>query len=135
MHYDPSNAWKSAGIHHRSVVIIGLLSAGSSVAQEYRGRVQGLVTDSSQASVVGARITLRNVNTGIESVQRSNELGQYLFVSTLSKFFPIGERIKLQFKMEVYNLANCFVPNDPTLTVASSLFGSTTSQSNMGRQM
>jgi hypothetical protein len=59
--------------------ILGLLSAGSSVAQDYRGRVQGLVTDSSQASVTGARIALRNVNTGVENVQQSNELGQYLF--------------------------------------------------------
>jgi hypothetical protein len=60
--------------------MIGLLSAGTSVAQDYRGRVQGLVTDSSQASVAGATISLRNVNTGVENVQRSNELGQYLFV-------------------------------------------------------
>ena len=63
-----------------ALFIIGMLSAGNSVAQDYRGRLQGLVTDSSMASVAGATITLRNVNTGIENVQRTNELGQYLFV-------------------------------------------------------
>ena len=37
--------------------------------------------------------------------------------------------------MEVYNLTNHFVPNDPNVTVTSSLFGSTTDQVNIGRQM
>lgn len=62
-----------------ALFLIGLLSAGNSVAQDYRGKVQGVITDSSQASITGAGITLRNVNTGVDTVQRSNELGQYLF--------------------------------------------------------
>ena len=48
-------------------------------AQEYRARVQGVVTDPSQASVVGAKVTLRNVNTGVESTRETDASGRYLF--------------------------------------------------------
>ena len=48
-------------------------------AQEYRGRVQGTVGDPSQAAVAGAQVTLRNVNTGIESVRETDATGHYLF--------------------------------------------------------
>jgi hypothetical protein len=48
-------------------------------AQELRGRVQGLVTDSTGSVVVGARVTLRNTNTAIETVRESSATGQYLF--------------------------------------------------------
>ena len=48
-------------------------------AQEYRGRVQGTVADPSQAAVAGAGVTLRNVNTGIESNRETDASGHYLF--------------------------------------------------------
>ena len=48
-------------------------------AQEYRGRVQGTVADPSQAAVAGAAVTLRNVNTGIESNRQTDASGHYLF--------------------------------------------------------
>ncbi len=60
-------------------VVIGLLLSQTAFAQDYRARVQGVVTDSTGASVAGARLALRNLNTGVESVQLSNALGQYLF--------------------------------------------------------
>src|SRR5690349_13743673 len=46
------------------IVIAGIFC--TLFAQEYRGKVQGIVTDPSQAAVAGAKVTLRNVNTGIE---------------------------------------------------------------------
>src|SRR5579883_1775722 len=55
------------------------LPAGISLAQEYRGRVQGIVTDPSQAAVVGAKVTLRNIATGIEAVRDTDSTGHYLF--------------------------------------------------------
>ncbi|MGH9658494.1 MAG: carboxypeptidase regulatory-like domain-containing protein, partial [Bryobacteraceae bacterium] len=60
---------------------VGILLAASSIvlAQDYRARVQGLVTDSTNAAVVGAKVTLRNINTGIDAVKDSGETGQYLF--------------------------------------------------------
>ncbi|HYO81436.1 MAG TPA: carboxypeptidase-like regulatory domain-containing protein, partial [Bryobacteraceae bacterium] len=48
-------------------------------AQDYRAKVQGLVTDSSNAAVPGARVTLRNTATGISAVRESGPSGQYLF--------------------------------------------------------
>jgi len=48
-------------------------------AQDYRGRIQGVVRDSSDAVVAGANVTLSNVNTGITTVRRTNETGHYIF--------------------------------------------------------
>lgn len=48
-------------------------------AQDYRATVQGLVTDSSQAVVVGATVALRNDGTGVEATRQTNEAGRYIF--------------------------------------------------------
>jgi hypothetical protein len=37
--------------------------------------------------------------------------------------------------MEAYNLSNSFVASDPSTDVYSSLFGRSTAQANIGRQM
>ncbi|HZT33923.1 MAG TPA: TonB-dependent receptor [Bryobacteraceae bacterium] len=55
--------------------------------------------------------------------------------STLSKNFPIRERFNLEFRWEIYNSPNVFVPSLPNMTVTSSLFGRTTDQFNRGREM
>jgi Carboxypeptidase regulatory-like domain len=60
------------------LLLVGLLTIVAT-AQEYRGRVQGTVADPSQAAVAGASVTLRNVNTGIESVRQADATGHYLF--------------------------------------------------------
>src|SRR5205814_2167896 len=48
-------------------------------AQEARARVQGLVTDSSSAVIVGANVTLVNLKTGVKMVRPTNETGLYRF--------------------------------------------------------
>lgn len=56
--------------------------------------------------------------------------------ATLSKFFPLpGERVRLEFKMEAYNLSNSFMASNPNMSVYSSLFGRSTGQANRGREM
>jgi hypothetical protein len=56
--------------------------------------------------------------------------------ATLSKFFPVyGERVRLEFKMEAYNLTNSFMASMPNASVTSSLFGRSTGQANRGREM
>ena len=62
-----------------AVLTLVLVTAGVLGAQEYRGRVQGAVTDSSQAVVVGAKVTLNNVRTGVSSVRSTDQTGRYLF--------------------------------------------------------
>ena len=60
-------------------LIMTVLSVGIAPAQEYRGRVQGTVTDSSQAAAPDATVTLRNVNTGVDSARQTDAAGHYLF--------------------------------------------------------
>jgi hypothetical protein len=65
----------------RSLRTIALLCALAAVltAQDFRGKVQGTVTDSSDASVPGATITLRNNGTGVSATRTSGPNGAYLF--------------------------------------------------------
>jgi hypothetical protein len=48
-------------------------------AQEYRAKVQGVVTDTSQAVVPGAQVVLLNTQTGVSVTRGTNATGQYLF--------------------------------------------------------
>src|ERR1700761_828464 len=59
--------------------LIAAAAAGIAGAQEYRGRIQGTVTDPSQSVIAGATVTLSNINTGINAVRTANESGHYLF--------------------------------------------------------
>ena len=56
-----------------------LMAAVSAFAQDYRARIQGIVTDSSNASVASAKVTLRNINTGISASRETGANGAYLF--------------------------------------------------------
>jgi len=56
--------------------------------------------------------------------------------STLSKYFPLrGDRTKLEFKLEAYNMTNSFMATNPNVSVTSSLFGRSTGQANRGREI
>lgn len=81
-------------------------------AQEFRGRVQGTVTDTTQAAIAGASVTLKNVNTGVPTERQTNESGHYLFDSidpgnyTVTVQFPgfsrfIQENVPLQSRGDV----------------------------------
>ena len=48
-------------------------------AQDYRAKVQGIVTDPASAAVPEARVTLRNVGTGVETVHQTGPDGRYVF--------------------------------------------------------
>src|SRR5258706_11321538 len=62
-----------------SCLAILLLTGAISSAQEFRGRIQGAITDASGALVPGAILTLRNAGTGIEASRTSNAQGRYVF--------------------------------------------------------
>ncbi len=59
--------------------LVAMLIAGGAWAQEYRGRIQGFVSDSSSGAIVGAQVTLENVKTGVKTQRPTNETGRYLF--------------------------------------------------------
>jgi hypothetical protein len=73
-----SHLFRSGGTLLLAVWLLSV-AAGPSGAQDYRARVQGVVTDASQAVVVGARVILRNENTGVENTRITNETGHYFF--------------------------------------------------------
>ncbi|MEX2302569.1 MAG: carboxypeptidase-like regulatory domain-containing protein, partial [Bryobacterales bacterium] len=62
-----------------SVLVSLLLLASPVFAQDYRSRIQGTVTDSSSAAIVGAQVTLLNTRTGVSVIRETNEAGRYLF--------------------------------------------------------
>jgi hypothetical protein len=53
------------------------LGATTSWAQTFRGTILGTVTDATGAAVVGAKVTARNVDTGIERTTTTNESGEF----------------------------------------------------------
>jgi hypothetical protein len=55
-------------------VVAGLVNA-----QEYRGRIQGAVTDPTDAAVTGAVVTLTNIEKGTAVSRVSDAAGRYLF--------------------------------------------------------
>jgi hypothetical protein len=62
----------------KRLALILLLSLPLS-AQDYRAKIQGIVTDSSDAAMAGAKVTIRNINTGIAAVRDAGANGAYLF--------------------------------------------------------
>jgi len=65
-------------LQSRTLAVLLLASALCS-AQDYRARIQGLVTDATQASVAGTKVSLRNINTGVESTRETDATGRYVF--------------------------------------------------------
>lgn len=70
--------WKIALVMLACLAMVASL-AGTAAAQDLRGRVQGIVADGSGAVIVGAKVTLRNEGTNVETAAETNPAGQYLF--------------------------------------------------------
>src|SRR2546422_1042221 len=61
----------------RMILAFVVLAATSLVAQTFRGTILGTVTDPSGAMVSGAKVTVRNVNTGLERSTQTSADGSY----------------------------------------------------------
>src|SRR5271154_4735521 len=59
-------------------ILLMMLAAAPGWAQTFRGTIQGTVTDSSGAALVGATVTVHNVDTGIDRITQTNNDGSYL---------------------------------------------------------
>src|SRR5258708_39160342 len=49
------------------------------VGQDYRGKVQGSVTDENGGAIPGAHVVLRNTKTGVEVNRAADNDGHYIF--------------------------------------------------------
>ncbi len=58
-------------------IVLGLASRAS--AQATTAAVVGIVTDSSGAAIVGAKVTIKNVETQVARGAESNDSGSYVF--------------------------------------------------------
>src|SRR3989440_11126951 len=62
-----------------AALVLVFLSTSLVVAQDYRGKVQGAITDENEAAVPGAHVVLRNINTGVEVARETKDEGRYGF--------------------------------------------------------
>jgi outer membrane receptor protein involved in Fe transport len=59
-------------------MVVMTLGATSAAAQAFRGLILGSVTDTSGASVAGAKVTVHNVDTGVDRITETTPDGGYL---------------------------------------------------------
>lgn len=59
-------------------------------AQDVRGRVQGVVTDQTQAVVVSAAVTLVNDNTAVAATAQTSQTGQFIFDYVLPGTYTVS---------------------------------------------
>ena len=62
-----------------AIGLSALVTASLAIAQDYRGTVQGVIADESQAAVVGAKVVLKNTATNVESMKQADASGHYQF--------------------------------------------------------
>src|SRR5215471_4834665 len=96
------------------VLIVLLMVPALTFGQDYRGKVQGSVTDSMKAAFAEAKVTLRNLGTGVEVTRQTNAEGRYIFDFVESGAYMI--RVEAPgFKK--YEQQNITVENRGDLTV------------------
>src|SRR2546425_11938815 len=96
----------------RTIVLVFLLVGTSQSLYAQRAQINGRITDSSSAVIVGAKITVTDVDTGIKRPVTSNEegyytvgllqQGNYLILVEMQGFKPI-ERSGI--KLDIHQIA------------------------------
>ena len=61
------------------LILLAAVLTAASFAQEFRGRIQGTVVDSTGGVVAGANVTLLNNETGVSANRQTNDVGHYIF--------------------------------------------------------
>src|SRR5258707_2670937 len=69
--------------------ILSAMFAAMSFGQDTRAKVQGIVTDPSNAVVAGATVMLRNEDTAGQAQQQTSQTGQYLFDFVLPGHYTV----------------------------------------------
>ena len=96
------------------LAVLPVLLSSTVLGQEYRGRIQGNVLDSSQAAIVGATVNLLNLKTNIAAVRLTNDAGRYLFDLVEPGTYKFTVEIKGFNKFEQDNIS---VPSRADLTI------------------
>ncbi len=66
------------GLVFAALALAVAIFAGSGWAQTFRGTILGTVTDSSGAAIVSAKVTVHNVDTGVDRITETTADGSYL---------------------------------------------------------
>ena len=93
-------------------------NSSSVIGQEYRGRIQGQVTDSSKGAIPGATVNLLNVKTNISTTRMTNEVGHYLFDLVDPGTYKLTVEMSGFSKSEADNIS---VPSRADLTIDAEL--------------
>jgi hypothetical protein len=96
----------------------------SAFGQDYRAKVQGIVTDPSQAAVAGAKVSLKNVETGVEAVRESDSSGRYVFDFVLPGTYSVSVEAT-GFNKAVQDNVPVLTRGDVTVNLQLSLGGVT----------
>ncbi len=95
-----------------------VLLSSTVLGQEYRGRIQGNVVDSSKAAIVGATVTLLNIKTNKSVVHLTNQTGRYLFDLVDPGMYKLAVEFQGFNKFEQDNIS---VPSRADLTINAEL--------------
>lgn len=90
----------AVGIQLLISVLLVLALAVAVHGQSTTQTVQGLVTDTSGASIPGAKMTLTNMDTGVEQTVTTNETGNYTFT-----LVQVGENYQVKCETEGFQTA------------------------------
>jgi len=74
----------------KSVALLALLVTAALFAQEFRGTISGLVTDTLGAGIPGAKVTVTETHTGTRIPTVSDNAGQYTAVFLLPGDYDIS---------------------------------------------
>lgn len=71
------------------LVLVVCLCSAPAPAQNSQGTILGHVQDSTGAAAVGAKVTARNINTGVENHFSTNSTGDYVFVNMIPSTYQV----------------------------------------------
>ena len=117
-------------------LLSALFIAGAASAQEFRGRIQGLVSDQGGGVVPGAAVVLKNDQTGVAISRDTNSEGRYLFdyvdpgtytltielsgfKTAVQKNVVVGQRgdVTVDMKLEIGNLSETVTVSESPVAV------------------
>jgi carboxypeptidase family protein len=86
MHRDSKNHWTLAILTLKIGIAALLLMTSSAWAQSFRGSIRGTVTDPSGSVIAGAKVTAKNISTGLQREATTGQDGAYVLAE-----LPAGE--------------------------------------------